>query len=512
MGLPYVGTVNRADSWSTRISRMTPLSECPDTPETSGTAIQTQPTSATTFYTAYSNFNLPNFEAEKTNNLRVFTFAELKTATNDFDDCHRFEDGTNGSAYKGVIKSLEHPFTEIEVVVKDTNEKLEYRLLSTWLVVVDHPNFVKAIGHCFEYIGRNRTPWFLVYEYMSNRSIGYHLSTSCETPLSWNIRLKVAQDIARGLAYLHQQTNSKVTFGFFTCFNVLLDNHWNAKLWNFWFSRFIPEEGFSRARSMATNTGYVDGEIQTRDLPPTHDVWSYGVFLYELITGRLRLDTDGTKNEQDLVEWVKPYIGSESFELIIDPRLEGNYSLESVQKLSFIANKCLSIDPMSRPNMSEALEMVNQLMTGVPSQPPPLDSLVSVVAIEQKMVFTDGKKTPEKTKSEGERGSTKVQSKKRKSTKVKRKESALIANWATGSLTERLPVWQNRSLDFPFFFLFLAKQNCSHLFLAKQKFAEATAKAIALTTVAAEATSITAVATAATAATAEAPTTTAAED
>ncbi|KAJ9558369.1 hypothetical protein OSB04_012983 [Centaurea solstitialis] len=113
---------------------------------------------------------------------------------------------------------------------------------------------------------------------------------------------------------------------------------------------------------------------------------------YEYI-GRLRLGVDGTENEHDLVEWVKPYIGSESFELIIDPRLEGNYSLESVQKLSLIANKCLSIDPMSRPNMSEALDMVNQLMTtGVPLQPPPLDSLVSVVAIEQKMVFTHVKK------------------------------------------------------------------------------------------------------------------------
>lgn len=101
--------------------------------------------------------------------------------------------------------------------------------------------------------------------------------------------------------------------------------------------------------------------IESGRLTSKCDVWSYGFFLYELITGSHPLERKGPQGEE-LIEWVKLYLDTKKFLVFIDSRLEGKYSLKSVQKLSFIANCCLSSEGKSRPKMSEVLKMVNQLM------------------------------------------------------------------------------------------------------------------------------------------------------
>lgn len=110
--------------------------------------------------------------------------------------------------------------------------------------------------------------------------------------------------------------------------------------------------------------GYAAPEyIQTGRLTSKNDVWSYGVFLYELITGRLPIDRNRPKSEQKLLEWVRPYLSNpKKFRLIIDPRFEGKYPIKSALKLSKIANQCLARNPKTRPKMSEVLEMINQII------------------------------------------------------------------------------------------------------------------------------------------------------
>lgn len=110
--------------------------------------------------------------------------------------------------------------------------------------------------------------------------------------------------------------------------------------------------------------GYAAPEyIQTGRLTSKNDVWSYGVFLYELITGRRPLDRNRPKHEQKLLEWVKPHLSdTKKFEQILDPRLNGKYALKSAQKLAAIANKCLVRQQKNRPRMNEVLEIVSKVV------------------------------------------------------------------------------------------------------------------------------------------------------
>lgn len=118
--------------------------------------------------------------------------------------------------------------------------------------------------------------------------------------------------------------------------------------------------------------GYAAPEyIQTGRLTSKSDVWSYGIFLYELITGRRPVDRNRPKNEQKLLEWVRGHLTSpKKFAMILDPRLEGNYSLKSAQKLAAIANRCLARQAKLRPKMSEVSEMVNRMVEGTVANPP----------------------------------------------------------------------------------------------------------------------------------------------
>nr|XP_045087607.1 serine/threonine-protein kinase PCRK1-like [Aegilops tauschii subsp. strangulata] len=111
--------------------------------------------------------------------------------------------------------------------------------------------------------------------------------------------------------------------------------------------------------------------MKTGHLSSKHDVWGYGVLLYELITGRRPVDGNRPKGEQKLLDWVRPYVFDiKSFPTIIDPRLEGFYDLKSMIKLADVANRCLRVLPKARPKMSEVYEMVQRIVDRIESGSP----------------------------------------------------------------------------------------------------------------------------------------------
>ncbi|CAN1238129.1 Serine/threonine-protein kinase PCRK1 [Linum grandiflorum] len=301
--------------------------------------------------------------------LRVFTFSELKTATKNFSRSLMIGEGGFGGVYRGVIKSTVEVGKKIDIAVKQLSRRglqghKEWVTEVNVLGIVEHENLVKLIGYCAEDDERG-IQRLLVYEYMPNRSVLDHLSSRFQTSLSWATRMKIAQDTAKGLAYLHEGMDFQIIFRDFKSSNILLDEEWNAKLSDFGLARLGPSEGLSHVSTAVVGTiGYAAPEyIQTGRLTSKSDVWSYGVFLYELITGRRPLDRNKPKNEQKLLEWVRQHLSDmRKFRLILDPKLEGKYDLKSAQRLAAVANRCLLRQAKARPKMSEVVEMLNKIM------------------------------------------------------------------------------------------------------------------------------------------------------
>ncbi|KAF8045073.1 hypothetical protein N665_5648s0001 [Sinapis alba] len=312
-----------------------------------------------------SNPTLPSRET----NLREFTVADLKFVTRNFSRSVMIGEGGFGCVYWGTIKSLQDPSKKTEVAVKQLGKRglqghKEWMTEVNFLGVVEHQNLVKLLGHCAEDDDRG-IQRLLVYEYMPNQSVEFHLAPHSPTVLTWDLRLRIAQDAARGLTYLHEEMDFQIIFRDFKSSNILLDEDWKAKLSDFGLARLGPSPGSTHVSTGVVGTmGYAAPEyIQTGRLTSKSDVWGYGVFMYELITGRKPLDKNRPKGEQKLLEWVRPYLtDTKRFSLIIDPRLEGKYSIKHVQKLAVVANLCLTRNSKARPKMSEVLEMVTKIV------------------------------------------------------------------------------------------------------------------------------------------------------
>ncbi|KAL5733523.1 hypothetical protein ACOSQ2_033215 [Xanthoceras sorbifolium] len=337
------------------------------------------------FSTASSTKNSFAVLSQRQSNLRVFTFSELKTATKNFSRSLMIGEGGFGGVYRGVIRSPEDSHKKIDIAVKQLSRRglqghKEWVTEVNVLGIVEHPNLVKLVGYCAEDDERG-IQRLLIYEYMPNRSVLDHLSSRFQSTLPWVTRMKIAQDAARGLAYLHEGMEFQIIFRDFKSSNILLDDQWNAKLSDFGLARLGPSDGLSHVSTAVVGTiGYAAPEyIQTGRLTSKSDVWSYGIFLYELITGRRPVDRNRPKNEQNLLDWVRTHLSDvKKFSLIIDPKLEGKYSLKSAQKLAAVANRCLSRQAKTRPKMSEVLEMVNRIVeaTDIGTPQTPLKNLV----------------------------------------------------------------------------------------------------------------------------------------
>ncbi|XVF23593.1 hypothetical protein REPUB_Repub13aG0052500 [Reevesia pubescens] len=302
--------------------------------------------------------------SQRQSNLREFTFLELKTATKNFNRSLMIGERGFGSVYRGVIQSIEDPYKKIDIAVKQLSRRGLQVTEVNVLGIVEDQNLVKLMGYCAEDDERGIES-LLIYEYMPNRSVQDHLSSRFQTTLPWATRMKIAQDATRGLAYIHKGMNFQIIFKDFKSSNILLDEHWNAKLSDFGLARLGPSDGLSHVSTAVVRTiGYAALEyVQTGRLTAKSDVWSYGVFIYELITGRCPLDRNRPKGEQKLLEWVRSHISDiKKFRLILDPRLKWKYSLMSAHKLAAVANKYLARQAKLHPKISEVLEMVNRIV------------------------------------------------------------------------------------------------------------------------------------------------------
>ncbi|KAI3409091.1 Protein kinase domain-containing protein [Psidium guajava] len=320
---------------------------------------------------SYSAPQTPRTEDDilQSSNLKSFSYNELRVATRNFRPDSVLGEGGFGSVYKGWVDeqtfAATKPGTGIVIAVKRLNQE-GFQGHKEWLTEINylgqlyHPNLVKLIGFCLEDEHR-----LLVYEFMPRGSLENHLfrRNSYYQPLSWKLRIKIALGAAKGVAFLHSD-EAKVIYRDFKPSNILLDSDYDAKLSDFGLAKDGPTGDKSHVSTRIMGTfGYAAPEyMATGHLTQKSDIYSFGVVLVEMLCGRRAVDKNRPAGEHNLVEWARPYLTSKRKILqVMDPRIQGQYSLGGALKLAKLAICCLSTEPKYRPNMNEVVRALEQL-------------------------------------------------------------------------------------------------------------------------------------------------------
>ncbi|CAL0327696.1 unnamed protein product [Lupinus luteus] len=313
--------------------------------------------------------------------LKAFTFKYLKHATRNFHPDSLIGEGGFGNVYIGRIDEqflgAARPGSGIMVAVKRLKAE-GFQGHKEWLSEVNylgqlhHPNLVKLYGYCLD--GDNR---LLVYEYMPKGSLENHLFSRGAHPLSWATRIKVATGAAQGLTLLHD-SKQQVIYRDFKASNILLDSVcwiifsipivlWAllVKISYFGLAKAGPTGDRSHVSTQVLGTeGYAAPEyIATGRLTTKCDVYSFGVVLLELLSGRRAVDKTKPREEQNLVEWSRPYLCDRRKLLrIMDTKLAGQYPKRAAYTAANLALQCTS-EAKIRPQMSEVLSTLELLPT-----------------------------------------------------------------------------------------------------------------------------------------------------
>lgn len=293
--------------------------------------------------------------ATYTGSAKLFTLAELEKATDNFSSRNILGEGGFGRVYRGVLE--DGTKLAVKVLRRDDQQGgREFMAEVEMLSRLHHRNLVKLIGICTEEHNRS-----LVYELIPNGSVESHLHDKDKetAPLDWDARMKIALGAARGLAYLHEDSNPRVIHRDFKASNILLEDDFTPKVSDFGLAKVASDEGkgYISTRVMGT-FGYVAPEYaMTGHLLVKSDVYSYGVVLLELLSGRKPVDMSQPPGQENLVTWARPLLTTkEGLEMLVDPSLNGSFSFDNMARVAAIASMCVQPEVSHRPFMGEVVQ------------------------------------------------------------------------------------------------------------------------------------------------------------
>ncbi|KAM0890427.1 hypothetical protein ACQ4PT_027061 [Festuca glaucescens] len=221
--------------------------------------------------------------AEGTMHLTELSCSEITEATNNFDHSLKVGESVYGSVYKGFLRHTHVAIKKLNRENTQSQFNQEVEILSR----VRHPNLVTLIGACKE-------DQALVYEYMPNGSLDDRLVCKNNSkPLRWQLRTRIISDVCSALIFLHSNKPHSIVHSDLKASNIILDGNNVAKLSGFGVCRMFTDE-FRNTTTLYRHTHpkgsfvYIDPEhVMTGDLAPQSDVYSFGIVLLRLLTGRL---------------------------------------------------------------------------------------------------------------------------------------------------------------------------------------------------------------------------------
>ncbi|XP_052879184.1 proline-rich receptor-like protein kinase PERK9 isoform X2 [Gossypium arboreum] len=227
-----------------------------------------------------------------------FTYEELTIATNGFSDQNLLGEGGFGAVYKGCLPDGR------EVAVKQLKigggqGEREFKAEVAIISRIHHRHLVSLVGYC---ISENRR--LLIYDYVPNNTLYFHLHGEGMPVLDWATRLKIAAGAARGIAYLHEDCHPRIIHRDIKSSNILLDNNFEAQVSDFGLAKLALDANTHVTTRVMGTFGYMAPEYASSGkLTEKSDVFSFGVVLLELITGRKPVDASQPLGDESLVEW-----------------------------------------------------------------------------------------------------------------------------------------------------------------------------------------------------------------
>lgn len=285
-----------------------------------------------------------------------FSYKDLQRSTNGFKQ--KLGAGGFGAVYKGILAN------KTVVAVKqlegiEQGEK-QFRMEVATISSTHHLNLVRLIGFCSE--GRHR---LLVYEFMKNGSLDNFLFATeehSEKMLSWEYRFNVALGTARGITYLHEECRDCIVHCDIKPENILLDENYNAKVSDFGLAKLVnPKDHRYRTLTSVRGTrGYLAPEwLANLPITSKSDVYSYGMVLLEIVSGRRNFEVSADTNRKKFSIWAYEEFERGNVEGIVDKRLaDQDVDMEQVTRAIQVSFWCIQEQPSQRPMMGKVVQML----------------------------------------------------------------------------------------------------------------------------------------------------------
>ncbi|XP_031491274.1 cysteine-rich receptor-like protein kinase 43 [Nymphaea colorata] len=297
---------------------------------------------------------------------RVFSLTVLSAATRNFHLGNKLGEGGFGPVYKGTLRDGR------EIAVKKLSHasrqgQKEFKNEAELLSRVQHRNVVNLLGYCTEGVEP-----ILVYEYVHNESLDKHLfDPQKRSKLDWPKRLDIIHGVARGLLYLHQGAHCRIIHRDIKAGNILLDERWQPKISDFGMARLFPEDGKTHVNTRVAGTnGYMAPEyVMHGDLSERADVFSFGVVVLEIISGKKNSTFQPLPEAQCLLEWVWRLFKKDRSLEIMDPTLAASAEVEQVKMCTHIGLLCTQADPQLRPLMNRVVTLFHKKPGNIEEEP-----------------------------------------------------------------------------------------------------------------------------------------------
>ncbi|XP_022132901.1 probable serine/threonine-protein kinase At1g01540 [Momordica charantia] len=284
-----------------------------------------------------------------------YTLRELEASTNAFAPDNVIGEGGYGIVYHGMLEDGTQVAVKNLLNNRGQAEK-EFKVEVEAIGRVRHKNLVRLLGYCAE--GAHR---MLVYEYINNGNLEQllHGDVGPSSPLTWEIRMNIILGTAKGLAYLHEGLEPKVVHRDIKSSNILLDKQWNSKVSDFGLAKLLcSDNSYITTRVMGT-FGYVAPEYaSTGMLNERSDVYSFGILVMEIISGRNPVDYSRPPEEVNLVDWLKRMVTDRNPEGVLDPKLSEKPTSRALKRALLVALRCVDPNSQKRPKMGHIIHML----------------------------------------------------------------------------------------------------------------------------------------------------------